>query len=95
MDIENIIISDTLLKQILTEDGVDYDPWGVCMSLHFNIAAELWQREAYIPKEWQYRPGNREPEPDYPLDYDNDTLVDWGNMLQRVCDTLKAKGLDY
>jgi hypothetical protein len=90
------------LEYRLNDDG---DKWGTAMQALFDIAAELWERTdgAYPPEHWQYRPSpiagdQRELESamyEVCLMADTETLVRFGNVLNRYTDCLRNAGMDY
>lgn len=78
-----------------------YDPWGSCLECWFDVAAELWMRDA-VPATWDYSPGAaedpREAESywsDWFREIPTDALVTFGNLLDRYSNKLRAAGKDY
>lgn len=77
------------------------DPWGSTMGWRFDIAAELYLRGAEVPEGWEYRPspGMTEREDTYEAEIaaqcDTESLVRFGNVLQRYDRLLRRAGMDY
>jgi len=84
---------------IRTEFRLRYDPhdgWGCVIGAFFEVAETLYAWGEDVPAEWEFRPGLGEPEAAEWLDgFDADTLVDFGNVLDRWSDMLRARGDDY
>lgn len=78
------------------------DRWGSAMSAYFDLVAELYYRGEDIPDSWQYSPGcavdPREPDAYmYGIfqDADSNTLVKFGNILERYTRNLDRLGESY
>ena len=77
------------------------DKWGCAMSAHFDVAEELYRRDADIPSSWQFSPGAMGVgEPDSYLGIilmaaDTADLLRFGLVLSRYIDLLKRADLDY
>lgn len=96
---QNLILNE--LKQLLREDGFSYDPWAVCMSAWFQVAAHLYE-VGDCPREWQYKPGCAgniiDPEDSYTWFLTGKTdeqLTLMGNYLERISQALKRSGKSY
>ena len=86
----------------LTNDG---DAWGNTMSWLFAICDVLCSKDSCPPDHWNWRPGAAGPltpdSPDWDLthelasDFDVDTLIRFGNVLNRYSDCLRRAGRDY
>ena len=86
-------------SEIRAEFRMMFDPgdtWGCVMSALFDIAETLYAWDAGPPAAWEFRPGLGEPEvAEWLEDYDEDTLADFGNALNRWADMLRARGDSY
>ena len=91
------------LKQLLREDDLPGDPWGVVMTAWFDVANELHFRDADIPGAWEFKPspceGDLREESsafyEHCLNCDDDVLVEFGNLLQRYSEKLEQAGESY
>ena len=73
-----------------------YDKWGSVLMAFFNVAETLDAWGEDVPAEWEFSPGLGEPEAAEWLDgFDADTLVDFGNVLNRWSNLLRSRGDDY
>ena len=92
-------LTRTEMDDIKHEFRVDFDshdPWGSVMGWFFDVAETLYARDAYIPEEWQFRPGRGESEESERLeDYSSDTLLQFGNVLNRYAAALESAGRSY
>lgn len=89
------------LRQWLAGDDLAGDPWGVVMGHWFDVAAELWWR-GEVPASWGYRPGavgdpreTDSPFADFIREVPSESLVEFGNVLDRYSRMLRAAGKDY
>ena len=93
-----------VLKQDL-ELSQDGDDWGWSMSCLFAIADVLYD-EGLVPDEWHFRqspfgPNAESWEYQRILDLVDckyatlDDVLEFGNILNRYCDILRAQGRDY
>jgi hypothetical protein len=79
------------------------DPWGDAMAFAFPLCEVLYSRDEHdIPEIMGFRPGAGGIEldsEDYLVqvlqDYDTDILEDFGRLLNRLINILKAQGKDY
>jgi len=79
------------------------DSWGTAMQWFFTIADELYfEREITVPSEWEFRPSPLGPSNDdddlttqMVRGYDDETLVAFGNILNRYVRFLKRAGKYY
>lgn len=84
----------------LTNDG---DDWGHVMSWLFVVADEIhFERDFDVPDDWGFRPsplGKTTEEDDYYGSVvsmaDDDSLLKFGNMLNRAARCLNANGKSY
>ena len=84
------------IKHEFRVDFDSYDPWGDVMGWWFDIAETLHARGAYIPEEWEFRPGAGFAGESARLEgYSSDTLEQFGNKLNRYAGALKRAGRDY
>lgn len=90
------------LKQLLREDDIAYDPWGTVSIFHFVLAGETEDR-GITPDDWQFEQSIfGRPEEDkehiayeYLCDAADETLLKFGNLLQRYGRALKHASRDY
>jgi len=73
------------------------DPWGVALLRLFDVAQELhFHRASPCPDHWDYTPGLGVPDPcDDLQDADDATLVEFGNLLDRVVIATERLGYSY
>jgi hypothetical protein len=76
------------------------DPWGVAMLAFFECAGQLHSRKVAIPEDWEYTPGLcpiDKDSPFYSIFENTSTLAlgRIGNFLNRYCQFLKFKKVDY
>lgn len=77
------------------------DDWGDCMSAFFSVASELHNRGDAMPDAWKFRPGACNPqEVDefWQVEFaraSSATLVEFGDILNRLSRILRAQGKDY
>ena len=90
------------IKSDMRMDDIKYDPWGVAMSVFFDVAGELYDRMGRCPHEWEYRPGAMGPYVEEDSIYfdsiraaSDDELEYLGNLLHRYTQMLKYFGKDY
>lgn len=84
----------------LTNDG---DDWGHVMSWLFVVAEEIhFERDFPVPEKWKFRPsvfGKTTGDEDYCLGIvfqaDDESLLAFGNILNRAANCLRAHGRDY
>lgn len=83
----------------ITEDWT-YDPWGSALGVLFSVADELHIRGA-VPAHWEYRAGVADPREEgsywaeIVLNESTETLITFGNILNRYTDMLRLAGRDY
>lgn len=93
----------TILRDTYDEIADSGDPWGSCMSFWFILAAELYLRGADVPERWEYHPSvlmtGHEDSDDYVTDIiseiSDESLVHFGNILQRYAHLLERAGHSY
>ena len=91
------------LKSELAMGDMKHDPYGTMLNWHFQVADELYRREAYVPDAWGYSPGLAGPDDFDPENFthntlsmaDDETLVDFGDMLKRATAILVKQGRSY
>lgn len=91
---------NTILKEYrIAWDGGDN--WGSAITFMFDIANELYMRELCIPAAWGYSPGcTDDPRTDsygacICLDANDEELLRAGMILDRYCNYLISKELNY
>ena len=92
------------LADLKSELRVDLpiDPWGHAMGAWFDTASELHNRNASIPEHWHFSPAATTDDQEV-TDFwsevfattDNDTLRQFGNLLERYTNHLRRAGMDY
>ncbi len=90
------------IKQEFKMFSDKFDQWGEAMSLHFDVAAELFARGDDIPSQWVYSAGlavdPRESDTYFaPMvaDCPSDDQTRLGNLLSRYTRRLEAAGQSY
>lgn len=88
-------------KELLHENDVAGDPWGVVMGAWFDCAAHLYEK-GDCPYDWKYKPGcggnvieDESPYFDLFNSLDAEQLTEIGEYLNRISEALKRKGRDY
>lgn len=88
-------------KELLKMNDVAGDPWGVCMSAFFDVAAHLYEK-GNCPVDWEFKVGwggnvIDEDSAFFEMfsELDEDQLTEIGNYLKRITDILIAKGKSY
>ena len=84
-------------KAYLREVGDTGDKWGSAINEQFEVAEELFRRNAHIPEHWEFTIGaGRDNEAhQFYSDMDTATLIYWGNVLERYVDFLRSRGMNY
>ena len=89
------------MKAEYMADNPSDDPWGTCLSWHFDLCDYIhWTLQEEVPSAWCYDPGFADrPDDDgrqgtFILETYKD-LVKFGNLLKRYADKLRQAGKDY
>lgn len=88
------------LKEEFKFSGDSGDPWGSCLSVHFQLADYLhFKRSASVPQHWEYSPGlGSDIDPEWENFFEStplEQLIQFGNILERYANILRTQGKDY
>ena len=88
------------LKNEIKLDDIAHDPWGTGISWLFSVCDVLtFERSCHIPNHWQFNPGISADTECYTFSVLNDasdeTLIRFGNLLERFTRAARYAGKSY